>query len=393
MKIKLARLVVVFLLWGVGSVWGARHVYAAPRLTLDPTSATVVNGASIQLGVTIDVENNQAFGADAILSYDSSDFDVTAVGNGGFFSDFSWGNDTGGGKLEIHGYFSALFASKSGLGTLATVTLKAKKDTGSSLVSFSCGGSGSTTKILNTNNANILSCGDLNQSTITFGSQTQPTSTPIPTATPNPTATSAPSGNDINPICESLSANRTSGSVPLTVSFTCTGSDQDSDINYAEFTFGDGQQLSIEKNVGSKGTIAASHTYTIAGSFAASCRMRDTNGSFSSRPATCLKIITVSAAGSGTTGIRPTATPRPTPKPTVGMQIVPLSTVTPTPIPSFALPSEAPSEEQKAEWVFPWTSISVGAVILGGLFLVWWYMRRKPPMPPPPAGGSPFIPV
>ncbi len=392
MKTKLARLFVIFLLWGAGSVWGASHVYAAPRLTLEPTSATVVNGSSVQLVVTIDVENNQAFGADAILSYDSSDFDVTAVGNGGFFSDFSWGNDTDGGKLEIHGYFSALFASKSGSGTLATVTLKAKKDTGSSIVSFSCGGTAGTTKILNTNNTNILSCGDLNQSSVTFTSGQVPTNTPIPTATPLPTATSAPQvGNNINPVCEGLTVNKTSGTTPLTVAFTCTGSDADNDINYAEFTFGDGQQLSIEKNVGKKGSITANHTYTVVGSFAASCRVRDNNGSFSSRPATCQKTITTSAARSGSGNIRPTATPIPTPRPTVGTQIVPLSTVTPTRLPTFAVPSEVPPEEQEAEWVFPWTSIGVGAVILGGLFLVWWYMRRKPPTPPPPA--SPFIPL
>lgn len=380
MKIKLARLCVIFFLVGAGSTWGAQQVLAAPRLSLDPIAASVSNGSTVQLHVTIDAESNQAFGSDAIISYPSSDLEVTGVTSGGFFSDFSWANDSGNNKLEIHGFFSTLYSGKSGSGTLATISFKAKKDSGTALASFVCG-SGSTTRILDTSGTNILSCSSLNQSVLSFtGTQTQPTNTPIPTATPNPTATSAPSNNNINPVCEGLSVNRTSGTVPLTVTLTCTGSDKNNDVNFAEFSFGDNQEQHIEKNVGQYGSITTNHTYTIAGSFVASCRVRDNNAAFSSRPETCQKIITVSRGQQQAT--RTIASPTPTPIPTISTQIVTLSTVTPTP---EETPSPTPIPKQAEGSQFPWGSIAIGGLLLGGLYFVWmWIVRNKNQQIPPP---------
>ncbi len=387
MKIKLAQAFVIFFLVGSGSTWGAQHALAAPRLILDPGSATVANGSTVQLKVTIDVESAQVFGSDAIVSYPSSDVEVTGVASGGFFTDFSYGNDAGAGKLELHGFFSSLYTGKSGSGTLATISLKAKKDSGSTAISFVCG-SGATTRILNTNGTNILSCSSLNQSTLSFtGTQTQPTNTPTPTVTPVPTATSAPSNNNLNPVCEGLSVNRTNGIAPMTVTLTCTGSDANNDVNFAEFSFGDNQEQHIEKNVGQKGSISTNHTYTITGSFIASCRVRDNNAAFSSRPETCKKTITVSrAVPTATRAIAsPTPTPIPTPTPTIGTQIVVLSTVTPTPEDVPLPPAPSPVVEQKKAAQFPWSSVLFGGLILIGLYFVWMaIVRSKNQQPPPP---------
>lgn len=384
MKIKLARLLVIFLLCGVGGTWGATRAYAAPRITFDPSSVTVQNGATFQLNVTIDVESSQVLGADAVILYAAEKFDVTGVTNGGFFPDFSWANDPGNDRVEIHAGSFQTFSSKSGSGPLATITFRAKQNEGSGDILFRCGTSAPTSQILNTSGTNILSCGSLNQVAVTFGQSSQPTNTPIPTATPNPTATSAPSGNNnIDPICEGLTANKTSGTAPLTVTFSCTGSDTNNDVNYGEFTFGDGQQLSIDKNVGQKGTISTNHTYTVAGSFGASCRVRDNNSSFSSRPETCKRTITVSAAQSGTT-VRATGTPLPTPVPTYGTQIISLSTVTPTPQVKLESPTPAPEEEQKEGMQFPWAAVIVGGLILLGLYGIWiWRSHNNPPNIPP----------
>ena len=79
MKIKLARLVIIFLLAGVGSFAGATKAHAAQRLNLEPASITVLNNATFELRVAIDVESNQAIGSDAVISYDDDDFDVTGV--------------------------------------------------------------------------------------------------------------------------------------------------------------------------------------------------------------------------------------------------------------------------------------------------------------------------
>ncbi|MBI2103869.1 hypothetical protein HYT59_02600 [Candidatus Woesebacteria bacterium] len=156
---------------------------AAARLYFDPAAATVNKDQEFEVKVQIDVESESAFGADAILVFTSSDLSVVSITNGGFFPDFAQAAITD--QIELHGYFSSVFDSKSGAGTLATVKFKSLKDTGTSAVTFACG-AGNDTQILDTDGDNILACGSLNQSNITFSTTTQvDQDTSQPTPTPN----------------------------------------------------------------------------------------------------------------------------------------------------------------------------------------------------------------
>ncbi|MBI5614305.1 PKD domain-containing protein [Candidatus Gottesmanbacteria bacterium] len=126
--------------------------------------------------------------------------------------------------------------------------------------------------------------------------------TPTPTATPTPTPT--PGGSNNVPECTKLTANPNSGSSsPLTVEFTCTGRDSDGKILAAEFSFGDGNTKVVEKDVGSPGSISSTYTFTRGGTFGASCRVRDNNGTYSTTPDVCKVSIPI--------GTGPTPTPAP----------------------------------------------------------------------------------
>jgi len=144
----------------------AKTSSASPRLFLDPASISIPKDSDFDIKLTIDVENNSAFGAEAILIFPSSDIDIKTISNGGFFTDFSHAQSIG--RLEIHGFFSSPYDSKSGSGTFASLKFTAKKDLGSGVISFVCTGGENDTQILNTDGVNILSCGVLNQSNLTY---------------------------------------------------------------------------------------------------------------------------------------------------------------------------------------------------------------------------------
>lgn len=169
---KVFLLLSTLLLVGLVIVKSAR---AAVNLNLDPGHTTVAKDSEFEVRVGINVEGNQAFGSDVILGYSNDSLELVKVEKGDFFSDFSWAS--GGSTIEMHGWFSSLFDSKSGGGQFAKLTFKAKKDSGNATVGFACSNDGSQTVILNTNGDNILACSSLNQTTVDFSSQQKNEST------------------------------------------------------------------------------------------------------------------------------------------------------------------------------------------------------------------------
>lgn len=154
------------------AVFFASAVSAAPRLYLSPAAASPTAGSDIQVDVMIDVESTASFGADATLNI-PSEITVKSVSNGGFFDTFSNAPVTNG-QLEMHGYLSAAFATKTGSGTFARLTLTSNKTLGTSIVSFSCSSGGVETEILNGVGQNILACSSLNQLTLVYPNPTAP---------------------------------------------------------------------------------------------------------------------------------------------------------------------------------------------------------------------------
>jgi len=167
--------------------------------------------------------------------------------------------------------------------------------------------------------------------------------TPTPTPTP---------GLNKEPVCDELTVNPLSGNFPLMVTLICTGTDADGDITDAEFNFGEGTpETKAVDFAGSHKSVSTTHTYNQAGSFTASCRVKDNNQAFSPAKDSCKKTISP-------TGEQPTPTPEeettPYPTPTPAEEILPTPTAIPTPkVPVAGSPS-----------VLGATAIGLGTILL-----------------------------
>ncbi|MFZ5535672.1 MAG: hypothetical protein ACOY3M_05995 [Patescibacteria group bacterium] len=199
-----------------------------------------------------------------------------------------------------------------------------------------------------TDNADVRSRADLSTTpTITPSVTPSPTVTPTPTITPTitPTPTNSP------PRCTGLSVSPGSGVKPLTVTFACAGYDPDNDITAVEFGFGGSEKRLVEKGAGQFGSITTTYTYTQAGTYNTTCRVRDNNQAFSSYPSYCTYTVVVTE-NSLTPTPRRTPTPSLTPtsaatdEPLLFFGNQPTVTTAPTATPAItALPTVTPAKE------------------------------------------------
>lgn len=338
-------------------------IEAAPRLMLDPDVIKAQKGVSFDVKVQIDAGNENTFGSDATILFPFNDIELVNVNKGDFFRDFQYANNNDG-RLELHGYFSSLNETKSGTGTFATLTFKSKPVSGGGALSFICTGSENDTQVINAQGQNILNCSSLNRLDLTYLPQTTGTPTPTPTGI---------QGTNKDPVCTSLIVNPISSTyLPLNVSLTCTGRDDDGDITSAEFIFGDGQNQLITKNVGSPGSLSTSHTYTKAGSVTATCRLRDNNNKYSAANSSCNKTITLNTT--------PTPTGKTSTTPTPTTQIVNLQT-TPTPTETIylspTLSPVPPVQDQNSGNDYSQAWLLLIAVWIIALILAFIYYRKR----------------
>ncbi len=138
----------------------------AATLKFDKTTATVSNGGTFQIAVTVDPVGTNLSSVDAYVTFDAAVLKATAVTSGSLFPTVS--NDiTTSGKVYIAGMVNdaASFISQSGI--LATITFQGLKD-GSGTLSFDC----NTSKIIKNdiNASNVITCSQNGTSAITVGS-------------------------------------------------------------------------------------------------------------------------------------------------------------------------------------------------------------------------------
>ncbi len=151
------------------SVWAASFGF-------DQTTVTVQSGGTFSLKVTVDAGTDELSSVDAYISYDSSLLTADSVADGTFFPTVT--NDTTtAGKIYIAGMVDDPATSKTGTGTLATITFKGKAD-GTATISYDC----SSSKIIKNdiNATNVLKCTKNGKATITIGAGST-ASTPYPT--------------------------------------------------------------------------------------------------------------------------------------------------------------------------------------------------------------------
>ena len=397
---KILPTAISYLLFAVAAlVFPVAHAFAAPSVLFDKTSVSVSQNSTFTVNIAINVDANSAQSSKVTVQYAPADLDVVQVTDGHFFPQFAQNNLDG--VLEIIGYNSAPGAGSTANGTLATITFKAKKGSGSSTMSMLCTGSGHDSNIVTVASQNILDCTQTNQVGVAYLGAAVPTNTPTPTPAPGttPTPTPTPSNQNTVPVCAGLNADITNAvGTPLAVTFTCAGVDTDGYINAAYFDFGDRTNDTIEKNVGSPGSVTTTHTYTTIGSLGASCKVRDNNNVWSSVPGICNKIVYIQpkpqvirtyANATNTTKTVTAATPTPA--------VVTLIEVTPTATPSARLtplPTEAVTGQSSS--AFNWLLGSVITIIIGAVIYLLSRRGHKhpddiPPMVQPPV-NPPTIP-
>lgn len=167
------------------------RVAKAQIFSLNPSTLTKAAGDEFDVDLNIDSQSQAVASADVKITFDSDIVEVVKVTPGTFFSDEA--DYIGTGKLFVGGFFREPYATKTGNGKLAIITLKGKKG-GTAHLSFSCSTEKNDSNILDSSATDIIKCSGIKDGTYTItGSSADPTSTPAPTPTgTKPTAKPTP---------------------------------------------------------------------------------------------------------------------------------------------------------------------------------------------------------
>jgi hypothetical protein len=171
------------------------RVYAA-SLKIDPKNATVVAGQEFTVDVIVDPGTDQITSTDVYLMFDKNYLSATSVTAGTYFPTVL--NDISAGRVYIAGLVDNPTDYKTGVGTIAKVTMKALAN-GTVSLSYRCGSTfADTSKIIknDANSSNIIVCSTNDESSITVGNGVSSiTATPslssLPTTGGSTTATSS----------------------------------------------------------------------------------------------------------------------------------------------------------------------------------------------------------
>lgn len=123
----------------ISGIMAPKALAASPHLSLSPSSGTIsTSGTDIQ--VNIDTGGQAAKSAKAVINFDSSQLEVSSISAGDFFDEVSHNIYNSDGQVIINANLSlgSSLESKTGTGTLATMTVKAKTSSGTANMTFDC---------------------------------------------------------------------------------------------------------------------------------------------------------------------------------------------------------------------------------------------------------------
>ncbi len=169
----------------------------AQTLSLDPTQIGVTVGQEFTVKININTNGVQTSGADAMITFDSNVLDLTNTANGGFYTTFAANPLSGAtNKYYINAFETDSTSTKTGSGTIATLTFKGKAN-GSSPVTFDCtAGSKADTNIIKSGTSDdVVNCSGLVTGSYTVGPAN---ATPITSNTSsNPTPSVLPRSGSV----------------------------------------------------------------------------------------------------------------------------------------------------------------------------------------------------
>jgi len=132
----------------------------AAHLEFDPATATAAKGETFNVDVVVDAGSDEVVSTDAFILFDSNVLQVDSVADGDFFPTVTYTTESS--KVYIAGLVDDPASSKTGKGTLATITFKVIGD-GNSDVTFDCRADATdSSKIVKNdiNATNVITCSD-----------------------------------------------------------------------------------------------------------------------------------------------------------------------------------------------------------------------------------------
>lgn len=197
MKNKIITIVVLSLFF----FYSQQAAYAA-SLQFSPASGTSVQGNTFQVSVLVNAGSDEVSSTDAYVLYDPAILQFQSFQAGNFFP-YVVHNPVPAGKISIRGIVEDAATSRTGSGTLGTITFKALSATASSAtLTFFCDLNASdTSKIVKSdlNATNLIVCTQNNSyiSTISSPTPTKPAGSITPTISGGAVLT--PTGGNTNP--------------------------------------------------------------------------------------------------------------------------------------------------------------------------------------------------
>ncbi len=169
------------------AVIGSVQAVEAATLKFDEATFSVASGDTFYVQVIVDAGSEQITSTDIYVLYDATILEAQSVSGGTFFPTVT--KNITSGKVYIAGLVDDPATSKTGSGTVATITFKALKN-GSATLTFSCDTSTyNTSKIIknDVNATNIITCAQNGSSAVTVGGGSSSgggTTAPTPSSLP-----------------------------------------------------------------------------------------------------------------------------------------------------------------------------------------------------------------
>lgn len=190
MKIKALKIFLnTFCLFLVSFVVaGGAH---AATLEFSPSTGSHTTGEGFDVEIKVDTSDTETTSTDAVIVFDKTLVSIDNVTYGSFYPTVLHSEQNG--KLYISGMVDSAGDSKSGTGTLATVTLKGLT-AGTATLSFECETGRTDDSNISENDldsTDVIDCSALDDASFTFTGGA--VSTPEPTAAPT-----TPPGTDTN---------------------------------------------------------------------------------------------------------------------------------------------------------------------------------------------------
>jgi LPXTG-motif cell wall-anchored protein len=144
---------------------------SAGTLKFGQTSYTAAVGSTFTVDVIVSPGTDAISSTDALVTYDSTAIQATSVSAGTYFPSVT--NNITSGQVALYGTVSDVSSSKTGDGTIATITFTVLMDSTSTL-QFACATTGTSSKIIkydpnNINAPNVIVCSQNGTASLTGG--------------------------------------------------------------------------------------------------------------------------------------------------------------------------------------------------------------------------------